>query len=137
MRRTALVALIAAAAAALPVAAAALPLAGSQLLQRIHNGEFRGYTRTYRGFENQIWHFLPDGRIRAVADARILRRHFGDEHLEWQDAGAWRIEGSSICVTFIGPNRNLAGCYTVDAGPGKQVRLVGPYLWEGTLEAYE
>ena len=135
MRKSALVALLAAT-VALPATAGAFPLAGPQLVQRINNGEFRGYTRTNRGFENQIWHFLPDGRIRAVADARVLR--WGrEENLQWQDAGAWRVEGASICVSFVGPNRNLDGCYAVDAGPGKQVRLTGPYSWQGTLEASE
>jgi len=25
----------------------------------------------------------------------------------------------------------------VTAGPGKQVRLIGPYSWEGTLEPHD
>ncbi len=137
MRKSALIALLAGAAAALPAGAQALPLAGPQLAQRIHNGEFRGYTRTNRGFENQIWHFVPDGRLRAVADARVLRWPNQDENLQWQDAGMWRVVGGQVCVGFQGPNRNLDGCYVVDAGPGKQVRLIGPYVWQGTLESYE
>jgi len=134
--RTALI-LLAAAAAGLPAAAKALPLGGPELQQRIVNGEFRGYTRTNRGFENQIWHFLPDGRIRAVADARILRKPGFDDYLEWQDAGQWHLTGSQVCVSFVGPNRNLDGCYAIDARGGKHVRLVGPYAWEGTLEPHD
>ena len=117
--------------------AAAIPLIGQQLSARIVNAEFRGYTRTNRGFENQIWHFLPDGRIRAVADSRRLVWRDRDDHREWQDIGAWRLEGDRVCVSFAGPNRTIAGCYVVDAGPGKQVRLVGPSVWDGTLESYE
>jgi hypothetical protein len=135
MRKSALIALIATA-IALPAVAEAFPLGGPALTQRIQNGEFRGYTRTNRGLENQIWHFLPDGRIRAVADARVLR--WGrEDYQQWQDAGAWRVDGAHICVAFQGPNRTLDGCYAVDAGPGKQVRLVGPYTWQGTLEAHD
>jgi hypothetical protein len=137
MRKTVSIALFAAALAALPEAAAAFPLAGQQLAERIYNGEFRGYARTNRGFENQIWHFLPDGRIRAVADSRRQLWQGREDHREWQDIGAWRVEGDRVCVSFAGPNHTVAGCYVVDAGPGKQVRLVGPYLWQGTLEAYE
>jgi hypothetical protein len=57
--------------------------------------------------------------------------------LEWQDIGSWRIEGDRLCVGFQGVNQNLTGCYAIDAGYGKNIRLVGPYLWEGTLEPYE
>lgn len=139
MRKIASLALIAATAAAVSPAAVAqaFPLGGPQLLQRIHNGEFRGYTRTSRGFENQIWHFRPDGYIRAVADARVLRWPSHDENLQWQDIGTWRLTAGQVCVSFQGPNRNLDGCYAVTAGPGKQVRLTGPYTWDGTLEPHE
>jgi hypothetical protein len=140
MRRFAHLALAAgaiAATAAVPSAASAFPLGGPQLAQRIHNGEFRGYTRTNRGLENQIWHFLPDGRIRATADARTLRWGGREDYLQWQDAGVWRVELGQICVAFQGPNRNLDGCYAVDAGPGKQVRFTGPYSWQGTLEPHD
>jgi hypothetical protein len=137
MRKSVFIALAAGAIAAVPAAASAFPLGGPQLAQRIQNGEFRGYTRTNRGLENQIWHFLPDGRIRAVADARILRWPGQDDYMQWQDAGSWRVEGGRVCVAFQGPNRTLDGCYVVDSGAGKQVRLVGPYVWQGTLEAYE
>ena len=117
--------------------ASAMPLSGAQLAQRIVNAEFRGYTNTMRGFENHIWHFLPDGRIRAVADSQkiIVRRE--NYRQEWQDIGAWRIEGDRVCVTFQGPNQGVSGCYTVEAGGRRQVRMVGPYVWQGTLEAYE
>lgn len=137
MCKTAFIALLAGAALILPEAAQALPLAGPQLLQSIRNGEFRGYTRTNRGFENQIWHFLPDGRIRAVAESRKMVWPGHDYRQEWQDIGAWRVEGDRVCVAFQGPNQNLNGCYLVDARQGKHIRLVGPYVWEGTLEAYE
>ena len=136
MLKSASIALLAATALVLPAAAQALPLAGPALVQRINNAEFRGYTRTNRGFENQIWHFLPDGRIRAVGDSRTLR--WGrEDHLEWQDIGSWRIEGDRVCVGFQGVNQNLTGCYAIDASYGKNIRLVGPYIWEGTLEPYE
>jgi len=137
MRKSALIALAAAAISALPAAVSAFPLGGPQLSQRIVNGEFRGYSRTNRGLENQIWHFLPDGRIRAVADARTLRWGGREDYLQWQDAGSWRVAGGQVCVAFQGPNRTLDGCYVVDAGDGKQVRLVGPYVWQGTLEAFD
>jgi hypothetical protein len=136
MRKLALSALLAGAIALPDAAAIAFPLGGHQLAQRIQNGEFRGYTRTNRGLENQIWHFLPDGRIRAVADARVLR--WGrEDYQQWQDAGAWRVDGGQVCVAFQGPNRTLDGCYVVDAGAGKEVRLVGPYTWQGTLEPHD
>jgi hypothetical protein len=128
--------------AAVPLAAGvtalnAAPLVGQQLGSRIVNGEFRGYARTQRGFENQIWHFLPDGRIRAVAESsRIISLH-GHHQQQWQDIGAWRLEDDRICIGFQGINRDLDGCYVVDAGPGKQVRFAGPYVWQGTLETYE
>lgn len=138
MRKTAFIAFLAVAGAALPVAGAhAFPLGGPQLQQRIYNGEFRGYTLTSRGFENQIWHFRPDGYVRAVADARVTRWRNMDENLQWQDIGTWRVAGGQVCVSFQGPNRTLDGCYAVTAGAGKQVRLVGPYTWQGTLEAHE
>lgn len=128
------------AAASLPALAAApqaAPLFGAQLAQRTVNAEFRGYTHTQRGFENQIWHFLPDGRVRAVAESSRLISLHGHHREEWQDAGSWRLEGDRICISFQGLNRDLNGCYAVDAGPGKNVRLVGgPYSWQGTLEAY-
>jgi hypothetical protein len=136
MLKSASIVLFAGATALAPAAAEALPLGGPALVQRVMNAEFRGYTRTSRGFENQIWHFLPDGRIRAVGDARTLR--WGrEDHLEWQDIGSWRVEGDRLCVGFRGVNQNLAGCYAIDVGFGKNIRLVGPYLWEGTLERYE
>ncbi|HEY7611285.1 MAG TPA: hypothetical protein VIF14_18810 [Alphaproteobacteria bacterium] len=137
MRKSAFMAFLTGAALALPAAAQALPLAGPQLVQSIRNGEFRGYTRTSRGFENQIWHFLPDGRIRAVAESRKTVWPTQDYRQEWQDIGAWRIEGDRVCVAFQGLNRNLNGCYAVDVRQGKHIRLVGPYVWEGTLEGYE
>jgi hypothetical protein len=138
MRKPILVALFCGAAlAAMASVASASPLSGPQLAARIHNAEFRGSTLTPRGFENQIWHFLPDGRVRAVADSRKAVYPDDDYHLEWQDIGAWRVEADRVCVAFQGLNQNLNGCYAVDAGPRKQVRLVGPYVWDGTLEAYE
>jgi hypothetical protein len=129
--------LAAASLAALPPALHAAPLFGAQLAQRIVNAEFRGYTHTRRGFENQIWHFLPDGRIRAVAESsRIISLH-GHHHEQWQDIGAWRLAGDRLCVSFQGLNHDINGCYAIDAGPGKNVRLVGgPYSWQGTLEPY-
>jgi hypothetical protein len=138
MRKIALIALLAGGAAS-PAAAQPLPLTFPELRQRIHNGEFRGYTVTNRGFENQIWHFRPDGYIRAVADARIRRGGVPmDEYQQWQDAGTWSVVGGGqVCVSFQGPNRNLDGCYAVSSGPGKQVRLIGPYTWEGTLEPHD
>lgn len=123
--------------AAMAPAASALPLTGPLLAARVYNGEFRGYTLTSRGFENQIWHFLPDGRVRAVADAQKLVSRRENYRQEWQDIGAWRVEGDRVCVAFQGLNRNLNGCYSVNSGPRKHVRLVGPYVWDGTLEAYE
>lgn len=126
-----------AALAAVAPSAHALPLSGPQLAARVYNGEFRGSTLTSRGFENQIWHFLPDGRVRAVADSRKAVYPDEDYHLEWQDIGAWRVEGDRVCVAFQGLNQNLNGCYVVDAGAYKQVRLIGPYVWNGTLETYE
>ncbi len=139
MRPIASIALFAVAiSAAAPAATAqAYPLGDAQLAQRVYNGEFRGYTRTIRGFENQIWYFRPDGYIRAVADSRVERWRNRDEHLEWQDSGTWRVAGGQICVSFVGPNRNLDGCYAVVAGPGNQVRLLGPYTWDGTLEPHD
>jgi hypothetical protein len=129
--------LAAASLAALAPTLHAAPLFGPQLAARVVNGEFRGYTHTQRGFENQIWHFLPDGRIRAVAESSRLIAHHGHYQQQWQDAGAWRLEGDRVCVSFQGLNYNLNGCYAIDAGPGKNVRLVGgPYAWQGTLEAY-
>lgn len=123
--------------AAVAPAADAAPLFGPQLAARVVNGEFRGYTHTRRGFENQIWHFLPDGRIRAVAESsRIVPLH-GHDHQQWQDVGAWRLESDRVCVSFQGLNLDINGCYAIDAGPGRNVRLVGgPYSWQGTLEAY-
>jgi hypothetical protein len=139
MRKSVVSTLVAASALALIAPAAhAIPLGGPQLMQRIHNGEFRGYATTGRGFENQIWHFMPDGRIRAVADSqKIVSRRSENYRQEWQDIGAWRVEGDRVCVAFSGLNQNLSGCYAVDAGRRYNVRLVGPYVWEGTLEAYE
>src|SRR5262245_61167651 len=98
MRKTALIALCAATMLAAG-AAHAFPIGGVQLAQRVHNGEFRGYTRTIRGFENQIWHFRPDGYVRAVADARVLRRPGMEDYLEWQDIGTWRVTGTQVCVS--------------------------------------
>ncbi len=122
---------------AIAAPAVAAPLLGPQLAARIGNAEFRGYATTSRGFENQIWHFLPDGRVRAVAESRKLVAKRDDYRQEWQDIGAWRLTGTQVCVDFQGPNRNLNGCYGVEAGPRNQARLVGPVVWQGTLEAYE
>jgi hypothetical protein len=117
--------------------ASAMPLSGPQLTQRIVNAEFRGYTNTMRGFENHIWHFLPDGRVRAVADSQRLAPRRENYRQEWQDIGSWRVEGDRVCVAFQGANQSVSGCYAVEAGWRRQVRLVGPYVWQGTLEAYE
>ncbi|MCW5772230.1 MAG: hypothetical protein KIT16_11385 [Rhodospirillaceae bacterium] len=115
----------------------AAPIGGPLLMQRIANGEFRGYTRTLRGFENQIWRFLPDGRVHAIAEAQKMLFNSRNFRQEWQDFGSWRVEGDRVCVAFPGPNRDLNGCYAVDVRFGKHVRLVGPYVWEGTLEPRE
>lgn len=135
--KTVLLAAIAAASAAAVSTASAMPLTGPQLSQRIVNAEFRGYTNTMRGFENHIWHFLPDGRVRAVADSQRMAPRRENYRQEWQDIGAWRIEGDRVCVTFQGPNQGVSGCYAVEAGWRRNVRMVGPVVWQGTLEAYE
>jgi hypothetical protein len=132
--RSALPVLLAAASATSTGLAYALPIVGLQLTQRVSNSEFRGSTSTMRGFENQIWHFLPDGRVRAVAEARKIVWSDTEYRQEWRDDGAWRIVGDRVCVQFHGPNQDVAGCYTVDAREGIHVRLIGPYIWEGTLE---
>jgi hypothetical protein len=137
MRKSAFIALLIGAASIVPAAAQALPLAGPQLAQRVHNGEFRGYTRTIRGFENQIWRFLPGGRVHAVADSRKEVWPDHEDYREWQDVGGWRVEGDRVCVFFEGVNRNLNGCYAVEVRRGKNIRLIGPYVWEGTLEPHE
>ena len=129
--------LLAGLAAGVAVPAAAAPLMGAQLTQRIVNAEFRGYTTTTRGFENQIWHFLPDGRIRAVGESQKIVSRRENYRQDWQDIGAWRVEGDRVCVVFQGMNSNVSGCYAVDAGFRRDVRLVGPYVWQGTLEAYQ
>lgn len=134
---TAALAAAAIAAGALPSLTQAAPIGGQLLAQRIYNGEFRGYTRTFRGFENQIWRFLPDGRIHAVADAQKMVFNSRNYRQEWQDVGVWRVDGARVCVDFHGVNRNLNGCYVVDVRYGKHIRLVGPYVWEGTLEPRE
>jgi hypothetical protein len=136
MKKTLAAVLAVASVAALAPVAGALPMQGQQLAARIANGEFRGYTTTVRGFENQIWHFQPDGRIRAVADSSRLVPYHGHVRQEWSDIGVWRLEGDRVCVGFQGQNQNLNGCYVVIAGPGKNVRLAGPFVWDGTLEAY-
>jgi len=137
MRRITTAFLFAALAAGTAATAAAMPLMGTQLTQRIVNAEFRGYTNTSRGFENHIWHFLPDGRVRAVADSQKILVRRENYRQEWQDVGAWRIEGDRVCVAFQGPNQPVSGCYAVEAGSRHQVRLIGPYVWQGTLESYE
>jgi hypothetical protein len=122
---------------AVPTVAGAAPLAGQMLAQRVFNAEFRGATRTSRGFENQIWQFLPGGRVHAVGDSRRQVWNGQDFHQEWQDDGTWHVAGDRLCVAFETVNHNLNACYIVDVRYGRHVRLVGPHVWEGTLEPRE
>lgn len=136
MRRLVLarVALLSAAVLGAAAAARAEPLAGVQIQARAAGGEFRGDTRSMRGFESHIWRFAPDGSASAIAIARRSVSNFGSSSTEFGDVGRWRIAGDQLCVDWAGPNRQFSGCYGVEAQQGNHVRLVGPTRWEGTLE---
>ena len=126
-----------AAALALAADASAAPLATAELQARVAGGEFRGSGSTRRGpLEEMIWRLNADGTATSISQVR--RRVGGpfagaDEVLEFKDMGSWRIDAGRLCIEFRGVQRDLTGCYTVDAGPGSQVNLVGPVTLRGTL----
>ena len=113
--------------------ARAEPLAGAQIYARAAGGEFRGDTRTLRGFESHIWRLNPDGQARSVAVVKRAISAFGSAPVEFSDVGMWRIEGNFLCVQWQGENVRFNGCYAVDLQQGDHVRLIGPSNWEGTL----
>jgi hypothetical protein len=122
------------AAAALPAAlAAAAPLSGPALQASIAGAEFRGYTYRKSGFENHIWRFLPDGRVLAVYNIRYDLGHFPHQ-IDGQGTGAWTIQGDAVCIQWDANMRRPGGCYAIDVRFGHHIRLVGPEIWEGTLQ---
>lgn len=109
----------------------AAPLAGPQVRQMFAPGELRGSFTGNRGFVNVIWRFQPGGQVTAVY---VIERSAGQQTIreEGRDAGSWTVNGDQICVQFQ-VQTSWNGCYTVDVGPGTQVRLAGPLAIQGTL----
>lgn len=95
--------------------------------------EFRGFTRTLVGFEDHIWQFSPDGRVRSESamhrgNASGMGVQFGIRY-----AGTWRRQGDAICVEWEASARRFDGCYGLLAGKARMVHFVGPQFIEGTL----
>jgi hypothetical protein len=122
------------AAALVPVTpAAAEPLGGPALQASIVGAEFRGYTSSGSGFENHIWRFMPDGRVTAVYNIRYDIGRFPHQ-IDGLGAGWWTIEGDRVCIRWDPGMRRPGGCYGIDVRHGIHVRLIGPEIWEGTLQ---
>jgi hypothetical protein len=116
----------------IPLAFAA-PLMGPALSASIAGAEFRGYSSSYKGFENHIWRFLPDGRVTAVYNIRFDLAPFQNQ-VDGSGSGSWAIEGDRLCIRWEVGMRRPGGCYSIDVQRGYYVRLVGPEIWEGTLQ---
>jgi hypothetical protein len=115
------------------VPAAAAQLMGPALHAGIAGAEFRGYTYTGRGFENHIWRFAPDGRVTAVYNVRFDVSKFPHQY-DGAGFGTWAVEGDRVCIRWEPGMRLPGGCYAIDQRQGSQVRLIGPEVWDGTLQ---
>lgn len=135
---------IAATALALAVAAvaAAAPLVGPALRAAVSGSVFRGMANTFRGFENHIWRFAPDGRVAAVYNIRrnATTRGGGGFQYEGSATGTWSIQGDQLCIQWEPGYYTTSGCYRVvidekvSVLDGYYVRLIGGESWEGTLQ---
>lgn len=95
--------------------------------------EFRGFARTPAGFENHIWRFSPDGRVRSESAMSRLAVGAMGEQFGLRAAGTWRRQGDRICLAWEPGARRFDGCYSVLIGQGRMVHLTGPQFFEGTL----
>lgn len=127
-------AVIASCIVAAPVAAAER-MASTQVADLTLNDrfEFRGFTRTLVGFEDHIWHFTPDGKVRSESamhrgNASGMGVQFGIRF-----AGTWTRDGDAICVAWEASARRFDGCYGLLTGRAHMVHFVGPQFIEGTL----
>jgi hypothetical protein len=124
--------LLAAAIAPISVASAD-PLVGPALQAGVIGAEFRGYSSSYKGFENHIWRFQPDGRVTAVYNIRYDLGWFPHQ-IDGSGVGSWAIEGDRVCIRWDAGMRRAGGCYSIDVRHGHYIRMIGPEVWEGTLQ---
>ncbi len=115
------------------------PPAGDALRTMTAGGEFRGFTRTLRGFEDHIWRFSPDGRVSASYTVRA-DKGMSNFHFDGGASGSWSIEGDRMCVRWSARYHPASGCYAivvlanVSVIQGHYVRLIGPGAFEGTVQ---
>jgi hypothetical protein len=121
-------------AAAAPAAAEPMPSAQVAALTAGGEFEFRGFAQTRAGFENHVWRFSRDGRVRSESAMGRLALGGMGEQFGLRAAGTWRRQGDQLCLAWEPSARRFDGCYTVLAGRGRMVNLVGPQVFEGTLE---
>ena len=121
-------------AAAAPAGAEPMPSAQIAALTAGDEFEYRGFAMTRAGFENHIWRFSRDGRVRSESAMSRLAVGAMGEQFGLRAVGTWRRRGDEICVTWEPGARRFDGCYTVLAGKGRMVHLTGPQFFEGTLE---
>jgi hypothetical protein len=94
--------------------------------------EFRGFTFTW-GLEDHIWRLGSDGRATMIYTLRRGLSERNGSMEEGGDTGTWSRQNGQLCVTWQ-QRRDISGCYTVVPMFGIHVRLVGRYVFEGTIE---
>ncbi len=115
------------------IPAMAAPLGAGEVRARVAGAELRGYFRDGIYLEDHIWRFAPDGGARATYTRSRGSSNMNGITESGSDAGTWAVEGDRLCVQFRIVLRGQKQCYTIDAGNGDQVRLVGPVSITGTL----
>ena len=134
--RLAITAAAAACVAALAVSAAAEPMPVAQIAELADGGdfEFRGFTRSQMGFEDHIWRFSRDGRVRGeFALHRGIASAMGVQ-FGLRSTGIWHRSGDRICIEWAADTRRFDGCYGVLTGRGRMVHLTGPQFLAGTFD---
>jgi hypothetical protein len=132
MRRKLALSLLLAAGTALsvPLAARAQAQQFTDLASVAGSGNFE-----FRGRQT-MWKFTRDGRVSAD-DSRTPALVLGgsSEQFGMKRSGTWRRVGDQLCITWGGSGAQAEECYTVAPGKGRMVKLIGPRIIEGTLDA--
>lgn len=108
------------------LAQAAFPAAGQAF-------EFRGYGTGRQGYQDNIWKFSADGRVRGTSSERRGGGQ-GGYSLELSDTGTWRVTNGQLCIDWANAFRRASGCYAIVRAQGFHVQLNGPQAFTGTLE---